>query len=130
MFKMSLYLKSLGLHVYLVTAKKSYFGNNKYIEANAQGLEALKHTLSKEHFSLISHCDSAFAACNSLTSPKKQTINILEKESSGDESDQVCFMVQENDSLQVNSDTQLVDCASSSCDDNAMDAHTLSLIHI
>jgi len=32
---MSAYLKSLGLHVYLATTKKSYLGNDKHIEANA-----------------------------------------------------------------------------------------------
>ena len=45
-----------------------------------------------------------------------QTPNIMEKESSGEESDQRCFMVQGNDSLEVHSDTQL-DSASSSCDE-------------
>jgi len=34
-FKMSAYLKSLGLHVYLATIKKTYLGNDKHIEANA-----------------------------------------------------------------------------------------------
>ena len=58
---MSKYLKVLGLHVYLATINKSYFDNDKYLEANAQAMEALKHTLSEEHISLISHCDSAFA---------------------------------------------------------------------
>ena len=47
------------------------------------------------------------------------------KKSSGDESDQACFMVQGNDPLEVTSDTQLNDSASSSCDDN-MDAHALN----
>jgi len=37
------------LHVYLATTKKSYFGNDKYLEANVQALDALKHTLCKEH---------------------------------------------------------------------------------
>ena len=41
-FKMSQYLKALGFHVYLATIKKSYFGNDKYIEANTQALEALR----------------------------------------------------------------------------------------
>ena len=44
-FKMSAYLKALkalGLHVYLGTTKKSYLGNDKYLEANAQVVEALK----------------------------------------------------------------------------------------
>ena len=60
-FKMSSYLKALRLHVYLVTAKSSYISNGKYLEANAQAMKALKHTLSKKHLSLISHSDSAFA---------------------------------------------------------------------
>jgi len=60
-YKMSTYLKSLGLHVYLSTTKKSYHGNVKHIETNAQALVALRHTLSKDQFSMVSHCDSAFA---------------------------------------------------------------------
>ena len=68
-FKMSAYLKVLGLHVYLAAIKKSYLDNGKYIEAIAQALIALRHTLSKEQFSMISHCDSAFAVWNTLTSP-------------------------------------------------------------
>ena len=47
-YKMSAYLKSLGLHVYLATTKKSYLGNDKHIEANAQALVALRYTLSKD----------------------------------------------------------------------------------
>ena len=46
-FKMSMYLKILGMHVYLTATKKSYLSNNKHIEANAQALEALRNTLSK-----------------------------------------------------------------------------------
>ena len=44
---MSAYLKVLGLHVYLATSKSSYISNGKYVEANAQALIALKHTLEK-----------------------------------------------------------------------------------
>jgi len=58
---MSAYLKSLGLHVYLATTNKSYVDNGKYLEANTQTMEELRHTLGKEYFSLISHYDSAFA---------------------------------------------------------------------
>ena len=39
--RMSMYLKILGLHVFLAATKKSYLGNSKHIEANAQALEAL-----------------------------------------------------------------------------------------
>ena len=54
---------------------------------------------------------------NTLTSLELQTTNILEKESSEDESDQHCYMIQGNDSLEVNLKTQLDDNASSSGDD-------------
>ena len=120
---MSSYLKSLGLHVYLATTKKSYVGNGKYLRANAQAIDALKHIFSKEHISLISHCDSTFAVLNTLIFLKKQAQHILERESRSDVSEQTCYMVQGNNSLEIISDTQLDDCASSSCDDNSMDAH-------
>ena len=48
----------------------------------------------------------------------------MEKESSGEESDQRCFMAQGNDSLEVHSDTQL-DSANSSCDEY-IDANALN----
>ena len=70
-FKVSAYLKALRLHVYLATIKISYVGNDKYLGANAQTLEALKQTLSKDYLFLIFHCDSAFAVWNTLTSPEQ-----------------------------------------------------------
>ena len=78
---MSAYLKALGLHVYLATTKKLYVDNGKHLEVNTQAMEALRYTLGKEQFSMVSHCDSAFTVWNTLTSPKKQMTNILEKES-------------------------------------------------
>ena len=59
-FKMNAYQKALGLYVYLTTTNKIYFGKDKYLEANAQAMDALKQILSKEHLSIISHCDFAF----------------------------------------------------------------------
>ena len=58
---MSSYLKALGLHAYLATTKKSYSDNGKYIEVKTQAIDALRQTLSKEHISLISHSNFAFA---------------------------------------------------------------------
>jgi len=98
-FKMSAYLKSLELHVYLATIKKSYLDNVKHIEANAQALVALRHRLSKDYSYMVSHCDSAFVVWNTLTIPELQMINNVKKESSGEESDQAWFMVQGIDSL-------------------------------
>ena len=59
--RMSMYLKTLGLHVFLAATKKSYLDNSKHIEANAQALMALRSTLNKGYLMLVSNCDSAFA---------------------------------------------------------------------
>ena len=84
--RMSAYLKTLGLHVYLAATKKSYLGNSKHIEANAQALMALRSTLNKEYLSIVSNCDSAFAVRNTLTSSKLQNqplwrMNLVENSS-------------------------------------------------
>ena len=84
-----MYLKTLGLHVFLTATKKSYLGNSKHIEANAQALEALRSTLNKEYLSIVSNCDSAFAVWNTLTTSKLQTPTIVEDKSSGE---QQCYM--------------------------------------
>ena len=109
---MSAYLKALGLYVYLATTKKFYLDNDKYIKANTQALDALRHTLSKEYVSIVSHCDFVFTVWNILTSSEQQMINYMEKEPRRDESDQACFMVRGIDSLEVKSDTHLDDSAS------------------
>ena len=75
--KMLMYIKALGFHVYLATTKKSYLDNNKYIEANAQALAALKHTLSEDYLSIISHCDFAFAVWNTLPLSRKELHTML-----------------------------------------------------
>ena len=96
---MSAYLKALSLHIFLTTTKKSHAGNDKYLEDNTQVIDALKHTLSKEYFSLISHCDLAFAKhidFSQGTNDKLFVEGIYWKWS-----DQAYFMVQENDSLEV-----------------------------
>ena len=124
---MRAYLKALGLHIYLATTKKFYLDNDKHIEVNAQAIDALMHTLSKEQFSLISHYDSAFTVWNTLTSPELQTINYVGKEPFVDDSNETCYMVQGIDSLEVHSDTHIDDSASSSNDDHdSMDAHALN----
>ena len=71
-FRMSMYLKTLGLHVFLAATKKPYLGNSKHIEANAQALEALRSTLNIEYLMIVSNYDSAFAVWNTLTSSKLQ----------------------------------------------------------
>ena len=86
---MSMYLKTLRMHVFLAATKKSYLGNSKHIEANAQALEAPRSTLKKEYLYMVSHSNSVFAVWNTLTSPKLQTSYIVEKESSEDESELV-----------------------------------------
>ena len=64
--KMSMYLKTIDLHVFLAATKKSYLSNIKHIEANAQALEALRCTLNKEYLCIVSHCNSASAVWRNL----------------------------------------------------------------
>ena len=49
--KMSMYLKALGIHVYLATIKYSYFVNGKNLEANAKAIHTLKSTLNGDYLS-------------------------------------------------------------------------------
>ena len=90
---MSWHLKALGYNVYKAITKESYLGNSKHKKANAQALKALRKSLSKEYLNMVSHCDSAFAVWNILTSPELQMQINKEEKSSGEESDQYCFMV-------------------------------------
>ena len=113
---MSSQFKAIGYKVYLAITKEFYLSDSKHIEANALALKALRASLSKEYLHVFSHYNFAFAVLNILTSPELQTLINKKRKSSRDESDQRCFMVQENDSLEVHSDTQL-DSASSSCDE-------------
>ena len=51
--KMSLYLKGLGIHVYLATIKGSYFSNSKYLEANSKAIYALKSKMMITYLGLL-----------------------------------------------------------------------------
>ena len=91
---MSWHLKAIGYKVYLAITKEFYLSDSMHIEANALALEVLRKSLSKEYLNMVSHYVSAFAVWNILTSPKLQLPIQMEKESSGEESDQRCYMVQ------------------------------------
>ena len=91
---MSMYLKTLSIHVYFATIKNSYFINDKHLEANAKVIHALNLTLNDDYLSRISNIDSAFIVQNTVCFLGEQTLN--EKESiSDDESDasNMCYMV-------------------------------------
>ena len=112
--KMSIYLQTLGYNVHLAITKESYLSDSKHIGANAQALEAIRSTLSKEYLLLVSNLDSAFAVWNKLTTTTTSELQLpIQPEESSGESEFQCYMVQGNDSLEVNSETQLDDCASS-----------------
>ena len=114
-YRMSMYLKTLGLHVFLATTKRCYLGDRNHIGANAQALEAIRSTFSKKYLMHVSNLDSAFAVWNLLTTTTTTSmlqLQIQPEESSGDSESQ-CFMVQGNDSLEVHSEPHL------DCDDSA-----------
>ena len=102
---------------------------SNHIVANAQALEAIRSTLSKDYLLSVSNLDSSFAVWNKLTTTttsKLQTSIQQEEESSGESEPQQCYTVQGNDSLEVHSESQLDSdyCASSSND--YVDAHALN----
>ena len=118
-YRMSMYLKTLGLHVFLAATKRCYLGDRNHIGANALALEAIRSTLSKDYLIRVSNFDSAFTVWNMLsttTTTSKLQVPIQQEEVSSGESDSQCLMVQGNDSLEVLSESQLDrdDCASSS----------------
>jgi len=78
-----MYLKALGIHVYLATIKNSYFVNGKYLKANVKAIHALKSTLNDDYLSRVSDIDSVFVVWNTLITLRKQTQ--INKESDLDE---------------------------------------------
>ena len=66
--KMSMYLKALGIHVYLATIKDLYCLNGKHVEANTKVIHALKSTLNDDYLSKISNIKSAFVVWNTICS--------------------------------------------------------------
>ena len=71
--KMSLYLKALGIHVYLAITN-DYCLNGKNLEANAKALNDLKSTLNDDYLSRIANVDLAFVARNIITSLGKKDL--------------------------------------------------------
>ena len=82
--KMSIYLQTLGLHVFLAATKKCYLDNSNHIGANAQALEAIRSTLLKDYLMLVSNLDSAVVVWNKLTttSTSKLQLPIQQEEES------------------------------------------------
>ena len=67
-----MYLKALGIHVYLATIKESYFVNDKYFKANIKAIHALKSILNDEYLSRVSNIESVFVVWNTLISLSDQ----------------------------------------------------------
>ena len=106
--KMFVYLNALGIHIYLATIKDSYFINGKYYEANAKDIHALKSTLNDEYLSKVSNTDLAFVVWNNFITLGEQAP--YDKESNSDEgstTSNMYYMVQRDDPLEVNSESEL-----------------------
>ena len=89
---MSLYLKGLGIHVYLATIKDSYVSNSKYLEANSKVILDLKSTLNDEYLSRVSKFDSAYVVWNTIVSLGEQEQYYAGSNSGvGSEASNVCY---------------------------------------
>ena len=105
---MSLYLKALCSHVYFANIKDSYCLNGKYLEANAKAIHALKSTLNDEYLSRVSNFDSAFVVWNTIVSLGEQEQYYAGSDSdAGSEASNVCYMVQGDNPLEVNFNSEL-----------------------
>ena len=122
---MSCHLKTLGHKVYHFTTKESYPNDSKHRKANALAFKTLRASLDKDLLYVFAHYDSAFAVWSILTSPELSKIIDKMRRSRRDKSDEHYFMVQGNDSLEVQSETQL-DASSSSYCNECMDAQALN----
>jgi len=92
---MSMYLKGLGIHVYVATTKDLYVSNSKYIEANSKAIHALKSTLNDDYLCRVANFDSAFVAWNTILFLGEQEQYYAGSDSDvGSEASNVCYMVQ------------------------------------
>ena len=84
--RMTVYLQTLGHKVYLTITKESFLSDRNHIGANAQAIEAIRSTLSKDYLMCVSNIDSAFAVWNLLTTTTTSELQgqIQEEESSGE----------------------------------------------
>jgi len=64
--KISIYLKALGINVYLATTKESYIENSKYFEANGKAILVLKLTPNDDHLSRVFNFDLVFVVWNAI----------------------------------------------------------------
>ena len=98
--KMSLYLKALGIHVYLASTNDSYVNNSKNLEANAKAVHALKSTLNNDYLSRVSNFDSAFVVWNTLISLGEKDQYYAGSDSDvGSNTSNLCYMVQGDNPL-------------------------------
>ena len=70
--KMSLYLKALGIHIYLATINDLYVNNSKYIEDNSKVIYTLKSTLNDDYSCRVANFYSAFVVWNTILSLGEQ----------------------------------------------------------
>ena len=106
--KMSMYLKGLGIHVYLATTKDSYVNNSKYIEANSKALHALRSTLNDVYLSRVANLDSAFVVWNTMISLGEQEQYYTGSDSDvGSDASNVCYMVQGDNPLEVTTESEV-----------------------
>ena len=93
--KMSLYLKALGIHVYLATTNNAYCLNGKNIEANTKALHASRSTLNDVYLSRVANLDLAFVVWNNLLSLDENDQYYAGSDSDvGSDISNKCYMVQ------------------------------------
>jgi len=90
------------------TVKDSYCLNGKNLEANVKAIHALKSTLNDEYLSRVANLDSAFVVWNTIVSLGEQEQYYARSNSDdGSDASNLCYMVQGDNPLEVNSESEL-----------------------
>ena len=100
--KMFLYLKSLGIDIYLATIKDSY------LEANSKIIHALKSTLNDDYLCRVANLDSTFIIWNIIVSLGEQEQYYAGSDSDvGSKASNVYYMVQGDNPLEVTTESEV-----------------------
>ena len=116
-----MFLKSLGIHVFFATIKDSYFIIGKNLKANAKAIHVLKSTLNDEYLSMVSNFDLTFVVWYTLVSLGEQKQYYAGSDSDdGSDASNLCYMVQGDNPLEVNSESELEEDVNLSYDELAL----------
>ena len=112
---------------FFATAKDSYFLNDKHLKTNAKVIHALKSTLNDNYLCRVANLDSAFVVWNTIVSLGEQEQYYAGSDSDVEsEASNIYYMVQGDNPVEVNSESELDEDVDMSYDELALFYQTTS----